>query len=422
ERPHARALRPDPVRPARLRGLRGALPLARGARGPHEPQRDLRPLPDLRRGLPRPVLRRAPGAARAAQARRPLPLPARGAARVLRPRDDLPDRRRAGPPAGAVVRHRPARVRRRDRRARRLPQARALPLHDRPRRDLPAHAAAGVRADERRVPVRPGRLAVRAARGADEDRHRHLPGLLPARHAPDPRARLAADRRDHAAAAQALRAAPGDLGPGDADALRHPGHRLVPDVLRRLPGAALRRHGAAVVPARRARALRRRLVRPLPAAPDDRQPRRRLARPVRPRALRAGDRRLLPAGAVAVRPGGRRLLRARLRPVRARPARRRPDPARAAHGLHLRGDHERAGPHGRDRPARGEPAHRPARLQGGDARPGRLLQAPGRRADERLRPAGLRDRRRRDEAHPPHRRHPALRVLRRLVDRGELHP
>ena len=43
-------------------------------------------------------------------------------------------------------------------------------------------------------------------------------------------------RRDHDPAAQALRAAARRVGRGDADALLHPGPRLVADVLRRLPG------------------------------------------------------------------------------------------------------------------------------------------------------------------------------------------
>ena len=43
-------------------------------------------------------------------------------------------------------------------------------------------------------------------------------------------------------AAQAPRAAAGGLGRGDADARLHPRPRLVADVLRRVPGAALRRH------------------------------------------------------------------------------------------------------------------------------------------------------------------------------------
>ena len=65
---------------------------------------------------------------------------------------------------------------------------------------------------------------------------------------------------DHAAAAQALRPAARGLGRGDADAARDPRPRLVADVLRRLPGAALRGHQPAVVRGHRAGAVRARRV------------------------------------------------------------------------------------------------------------------------------------------------------------------
>ena len=51
-----------------------------------------------------------------------------------------------------------------------------------------------------------------------------------------------------------------------------------------------------------------------------------------------------------------------------------------------------------------------------------VLQAARRRPHRGVRAAGLRDRRRRHEAHPAHRRDAAVRLLRRLVDRRELHP
>ena len=51
-----------------------------------------------------------------------------------------------------------------------------------------------------------------------------------------------------------------------------------------------------------------------------------------------------------------------------------------------------------------------------------VLQAAGGRPDLRLRAAGVRDRRRRDEGHPAHRRDAAVRLLRRLLDRGQLRP
>ncbi len=44
------------------------------------------------------------------------------------------------------------------------------------------------------------------------------------------------------------------------------------------------------------------------------------------------------------------------------------------------------------------------------------------RPRDRVRAAGVRDRRRRDEGDPAHGRHPAVRELRRLLDRRELHP
>ena len=151
-------------------------------------------------------------------------------------------------------------------------------------------------------------------------------------------------------AAQALRAAARGLGLGDDPALLHPRHRLVADVLRRLPGDALRRDEPAVVRRSIGLALfaaRRLLV--LGHIGHDRRPRRRLAGPVRPRAVRQGGRRQLPARAVAVRPGRRRAVRRGLRPVGAEAARQglRLDgqllaAARAAHGLHLRGDRQRA--------------------------------------------------------------------------------
>ena len=84
-------------------------------------RRDLHPalgdplgrLADLRRDLPRPVLRRPPGDPLHAAARRPVPVPARRRAGVLRARGRLPDRRGPRARPGAVVRDRPAVLRRR---------------------------------------------------------------------------------------------------------------------------------------------------------------------------------------------------------------------------------------------------------------------------------------------------------------------
>ena len=153
-----------------------------------------------------------------------------------------------------MVRDRADPVRGHDPRAARLPRARALPLHDRARR--PGAAAAAARAGhrpagQRRLPRRQDRADLVPAGRVRQDRDRHLPRRLPARHAPGARAGLAALPRRHDPAAQALRAAARGLGRGDADARLHPRPRLVADVLRRLPGAALRGHEPALVRGRR---------------------------------------------------------------------------------------------------------------------------------------------------------------------------
>ena len=74
--------------------------------------------------------------------------------------------------------------------------------------------------------------------------------------------------RRHHPAAQALRAAARRLGRGDGHALLHPRPRLVADVLRRLPGDALRGHQPLLVRGRRPVAVRRGVVGPLPRPPD----------------------------------------------------------------------------------------------------------------------------------------------------------
>ena len=94
--------------------------------------------------------------------------------------------------------------------------------------------------------------------------------------------------RGHDPAAQAPRAAARRLGRGDGHAGLHPRPRLVADVLRRLPGAALRGDEPALVRARRARAVRARRVvlRATPSAHvQDRVDV--WLRPVRPGAVRA---------------------------------------------------------------------------------------------------------------------------------------
>ena len=86
----------------------------------------------------------------------------------------------------------------------------------------------------------------------------------------------------------------------------------------------------------------------------------------------------------------------------------------------LRGDRQRARARRRLRADARLPAVRRARLQGRDAGPRLVLQAAGRRAGRGVRAAGVRDRRRRDAGDPADRRHAALRLLRRLLDRRQL--
>ena len=167
-----------------------------------------------------------------------------------------------------------------------LPRARALPLHDRGGGPGAAAAAARARdrpAGQRRLPRRRHRRLPVPAGGVRQARHRHLPRRLPARHAPAAGAGGAARARGHDPAAQALRAADRGLGRRDVPALLHPGPRLVADVLRRLPGPALRGHQPRLVRDDRARAVR---VRGVGHVPDPRAhpgPRGDLARPVQAR-------------------------------------------------------------------------------------------------------------------------------------------
>ena len=65
---------------------------------------------------------------------------------------------------------------------------------------------------------------------------------------------------------------------------------------------------------------------------------------------------------------------------------------------------------------------RRARLQDGDAGRRRLLQAARDRADRGVRPAGVRDHRRRHQGDPADRRHAAVHQLRRQLGRRQLHP
>ena len=323
-----------------------------------------------------------------------------------------------------MVRGRADRVRGGDPVPARLPRARALPLHDRLHRARAAGAAAPARhwrAGQRRLPGHQDRTGHLPARRAGEDLLGHLRGLLLARHAPGARARGApVHGRDHPAA-QALRAAAGHLGRVDAHARPHPRPGLVADVLRRVPGHALRGHQPGLVRARGPDPVRAgRVVPGQPHRPRAR-PRRDLAGPVPDRALQQA-RRQLPDRAVPVRRRPTGADRHRLRAGLAQPAQRHADPARRAHRPHLRGDHERARARRRLRRAARLPALHRARVQDRDARARLVLQPAGDRPDRGARAAGLRDRGRSDEGDPADRRDLAVRLLRRLVHRGQLHP
>ena len=205
------------------------------------------------------------------------------------------------------------------------------------------------------------------AGGVREDRHRHLPRRVPARHAADPRPGLAPGARRDDPAAQALRAAARGLGRRDGPARLHPRPRLVADVLRRLPRAALRGHEPAVVRDHRARHVRaRRVVLRLTVGhvqdridtwrdPFDRalydQPGG--SYQIAQSLFAQADGGLFGVGfgqALITQPGGGG------------------DPARAADRPHLRRDRQRARPRRRLRAAARLPALRRARLQDRDAR------------------------------------------------------
>ena len=163
------------------------------------------------------------------------------------------------------------------------------------------------------------------ARRVREDRHRHLPRGLPARHAPGAGARRAPVPRRDDPAAQALRAAARHLGRGDGDARLHPRPRLVADVLRRASSrcSTSRRTGCRSWRSASALFALGAWFFASTTVGARAGPRRRLARPVRPGALRVVENEQLPDRAAPVRAGRRRAVRRRLRPGAAHPARRR---------------------------------------------------------------------------------------------------
>ena len=152
------------------------------------------------------------------------------------------------------------------------------------------------------------------------------------------------------------------------------------------------------------------------------EPHRHLARPVRAGPLRPG-RRLLPDRQRAVRAGRRRAVRPGPGRVAAAtcPTAAPLIPAPETDMIYavIVNDLGLVGGCGRDRDL---PADRRARLQDRDAGLGLVLEAARDRPDRGDGAAGVRDRRRRDPRDPADRRHAAVRLLRRLLDRGQLHP
>ena len=99
---------------------------------------------------------------------------------------------------------------------------------------------------------------------------RHLPRQLPGGEPGDALGLGAKIPGADVAPAEALRAASGGVGRGDDDAVLRPRPRQLADVLRRVPGAALRRHRALLVRSRRARPVLRR--RGVPGQPHTARP------------------------------------------------------------------------------------------------------------------------------------------------------
>ena len=236
-----------------------------------------------------------------------LSVPALRPAGGDRPGDAVSDRRRPGAQAGVDLRRRRRSVGGDDRLRPRLPRPGALPVPDRHRGDpaAPGAAAAGDRvAGQRRLSRdRPGAALLPARRGG-EDLRGHLPRQLPAREAGAAHGGGAAGRRPDDPATQALRAAARGLGGRDADAGPDPRPGQLADVLRRLPGAPVRRDGALLLRGRRAGpVLRRRLGDGARGRPR-RRPGGHLARSLGQQGGGSGA-----DPAVAVRAGGRRPVR-----------------------------------------------------------------------------------------------------------------
>ena len=137
----------------------------------------------LRRLLPRRLRRHPPRHPGPAARRRPVPVPAGGAAGGVRARDALPPRRGPRPRPGQLVRARARPLLGDDHLPARLRGARALPLPDRDRRDRPADHAAlpgGRAVNGAYLAINLGPLTFQPDR-AGEDLHRRLPRQLPER-------------------------------------------------------------------------------------------------------------------------------------------------------------------------------------------------------------------------------------------------
>ena len=232
---------------------------------------------------------------------------------------------------------------------------------------------------------------------------------LPVREPVAARRREHADRAVQAAADPVPRADGGDGRDRAVDRRRPARPRRRPAVLRRVPRAAVRRDGPGVLRPRRAGAVPRRLGRPVQPVRARPAAGRQLARSVRGPA---GHR--VPDGPGAVRVRARRAAR---RGARQRPAddrRSPPDPGRP-HGLSARGAGRGAGPHRPARDPRPVPRRHPARAADRGRRARRLPGAARRRARARRRCPGVHHRGRQPQAHPAHRDHAPVHLVRRVV-------